>query len=176
MEDQTDPAPTATIARMSMATPAEELDQFLASHSVPFRRMEGSGLLVLVDDPTTGAGRTQLEDAAFVVVDTVNHVAVFEAKPEPLTGGPVTTMPPQGSPIPAGEAPADVAPKPAAKPLLEDLDDEEDAEIDDDAVVRMPFAFVRQMACVHLLSSTERRELARGIRASLPPKFVAKLD
>jgi len=76
----------------------------------------------------------------------------------------------------AGEAPPEIARKPKAKPPLEDLDDEEDAEIDDDVVVRMPFAFVRQMACVHLLSSTERRELARGIRASLPPKFVAKLD
>jgi len=104
---------------------------------------------------------------------------------EPLTGGPATTMPPQESPVPAAEAPAEVvhataevahAPKPSTKPPLEDLDDEDDAEIPDDATVRMPFAFVRQMARVHLLSSTERRELARGIRASLPPKFVAKLD
>lgn len=100
--------------------------------------------------------------------------------PEPLTGGPATTMPPQESPIPAAEAPAEAippAPAPVAtKPPLEDLDDDEDAEIPDDAVVRMPFAFVRQMARVHLLSSSERRELARGIRASLPPALVAKLD
>lgn len=58
----------------------EAVDEFLASHSVSFRRMDGSGLLVLVDDER-GNGRTQTDADRWVVVDPLNHTAEFVTEP-----------------------------------------------------------------------------------------------
>lgn len=113
-------------------TPAE-VDAFLASHSIPFRRMEGSGLLVLIDDVETGAGRTQADGDHYVAFDTVARMAIF-APAEDVEGG---------SPEPAGEGEGEAD---------EELVARADAIFADD--------FLLKLCRIHTMSMQERREIA----------------